>query len=853
MLGRGNNMLKAFLSHSSLDKQQVREIKTKLQRIWTYFDEDCFDAGEDFRKEIIKHLEDTSLFVLFVSSNSLNSSWVQFEIDEIYWQTIQRKNIQILVLALEDISVQQLPTWMRKAKFERVKNPQLAAQLIKNKLMRILSIDNHVYIGREENIRRFNDDINNFQPEFPNIFAVVGLSGIGRRTFIKDILARRLSIDYTTEFILEEASGLIELYRMMLDENIEGSSQNDINKLYQWFTAASVEDRAQEIARMLACYMKNNVCPIIVDDNVMLDNKGYYRQEFLNVLNIYAHEFQDYYLVLVHTRLPKINVQAKRLVYVHRLYALDDASCYALFDSLLKRNHVPVPNHEQVKEIAEYLEGYPPAILNAVQECKLDGIDIVCNDKSSLVDFQGRLFGKYLEKLPLENSENDIITIMNNIGSISIDVLSAILNKDPESIAMALKTCHDYNIVEQRVDGTYTISPPMRVAVGRKFLRYDKKEFSRISKVLIDKFWKEEQGTDFQVIDVIINTILQSGQEENLLKFKNYILPSHLLKAAEKANQDTDWALAEKYARKALELDADLHDARVLLFKQLVRQETSKTREKDNIEEDDILDILHKLNDTRFYYLEGFRYWKRRKFNDAIARFKLAITAGDDSIPVHRDLAECYYQTNQIDKAQKEINFVMGDRKINNPFILDLATKVAISLDNFDLAKELLDKQELIDRKENVEHRWATFYMKAEQYSDALKHSTNACEGDRVLPEMHLLRMNIAIHLKKYDIVEEEYKFIKGKYKHYNADICETLYATMLLFTKGWQVAEAGLMKINNKTSPIVLNLRHKILTNKLADKSLSPVSKQTVQEELSEIEKGRMVDILYQIQYYDI
>lgn len=846
-------MLKAFLSHSSLDKQEVRKIKTKLQRIWAYFDEDCFEVGEDFRNEIINHLEDTNLFVLFVSSNSLSSSWVQFEIDEIYWQTIQRKNIQILVLALEDISVQQLPAWMRKAKFEKVKTPQLAAQLIKSKLMRVLSIDNQVYIGREENIRKFNDDINNSQPEFPNIIAVVGLHGIGRRTFIKDILARRLSIDNTTEFILEEVSGLIELYRRILDENIEGNSQNDINELHKWFTTASVEERAEEIARMLACYMKNNVCPIIVDDNAMLDNKGFYKEEFLSVLKIFSHNFPDYYLVLVHTRLPQLDVQHRHLLYVHRLYALDDASCYALFDSLLKRNHVAVSNHEQVKEIAEYLEGYPPAILNAVQECKLEGIDIVCNDKSSLIDFQGRLFGKYLERLPLENSENNIITIMNNIGSISIDVLSVIMNETSENIAIALKICHDYNIVEQRLDGTYAISPPMRVAVGRKFPRYDKKEFSRISKVLIDKFWKEEHEADFQVIDVIINTILQSGQEDNLLKFKNYVLPSHLLKAAEKANQDTDWTLAEKYARKALELDENLHDARVLLFKQLVRQETSKTREKYNVEENNILEVLHKSYDTRFYYLEGFRYWKRRKFYDAIDQFELAKKAGDDSITVHRDLAECYYQTNQIDRAQKEIDLVMGDRKINNPFILDLATKIAISLDNFELARELLDKQESIDRYENVEHRWATFYMKAEQYLDALNHSTNACEGDRVLPEMHLLRMNIAIHLKKYNIVEDEYKFVREKYKHYNVDICEALYTTMLLFTKGWQVAEAGLIKINNKTSPITLNLRHKILTNKLTDKMLTPILRQKVQEELSEIEKSRMVDILYQIQYYDI
>ncbi len=850
-------MSKAFLSHSSLDKQEIRKIKTKLQRIWAYFDEDCFDAGEDFRSEIIKHLEDTSLFVLFVSTNSLNSSWVQFEIDEIYWQTIQRKNIQILVLALENISVQQLPVWMRKAKFETVKTAQLAAQLIKNKLMQTLSIDNEVYMGREDDIKLFFDDINNIQPYFPNIIAIVGLNGIGRRKFIKDILSRRFSIDLTTEFYLEEAGGLIELYRKMLDDNIEGNSSDDIHELYELFKNGTTDNKTKEIARMLACYMENNICPIIIDDNTMLNDKGFYKEEFLPVLKKFSQTFPDYYLVLLHTRLPKLNIQDKFLIYIHRLYALSDANCYHLFDSLLKRNHVYVHNHEQVKEIAKHLEGYPPAILNATQECKLEGIDIVCNDKSSLIDFQGRLFDKYLAKLPLENNENQIMTVMNNIGNVSINVLSVIMNEDPECVAMALKNCHDYNIVEQRADGTYAISPPMRVAAGRKFSRYDKAQFSKISESLIDKFWNKEQDIDFQIIDVIINTILQSGQEDTLLQFKDYILPSHLLKAAEKANQKTDWPLAEKYARKALELDSTLNDARFLLFKQLVRQESPKTKEKYNTEENSILEVLRTSYDIRFYYLEGFRCWKRRKFKDAINYFELAIKAGDNSITVHRDLAECYYQINQIGKAQKEIALVMGtedgDRKISNPFILDLASKIAISLDNFELARELLDKQELVDRSENVEHRWATFYMKKEQYSDALEHSTNACEGERVLPEMHLLRMSIAIRLKKYDIVDEEYKFIHQKCKFYNADICETLYTTMLLFTRGWQTAEAGLLKINNKTSPIVLNLRHKILTAKLADKTITPIVKQKIQAELNEIEKKRMDDILNQMQYYDI
>lgn len=847
-------MSKAFLSHSSADKQQVRKIKNNLQRIWTYFDEDCFEVGEDFRNEIIKHLEDTSLFVLFVSSNSLKSSWVQFEIDEIYWQTIQRNNINILILALEDISVQQLPKWMRKAKFEVVKTPQLAAQLIKNKLFQSILINAKVYIGREENIKKIYDDMSLFHANFPNIISVIGLNGIGRRTFIKDILSKRFSIDYTTEFYLEDTGGLVELYRKLLDDDIEGYSKDEIDNLYKWFVNASFEEKTNEIARVLACFVDNNVCPIIIDNNSMLNDNGYYKDEFLMVLKKFAQNYPDHYLILLHTRLPKLSIQDRDLIYMHRLYALDNASCYALFDSLLKRNNVTVTNPEQVKEISGYLEGYPPAILNATQECKLEGIDIVCNDKSSLIDFQARLFSKYLEKIPLTEDEKQILTTIHNIGIVSVAILSTIMDKTPETIALSLKTCHDFNIVEQRMDGTYSISPPMRVAVGRRFPRYEKKTFSKISKRLINKFGTSDSDINFQVIDVIINTILQSGQENDLVQFKDYVLPSHLLKAAEKANRDTDWMLAEKYARKALELDEQLNDARVLIFKQLVRQETSKTRKQNNIEEDGIIDILKKTYDIRYYYLEGFRFWKRHKFYDAIKQFELAIKAGDDSITVHRDVAECYYQTNQIEKAKNEIALVMGDndRKINNHFILDLASKIAISCGDLTLADDLLSKQELVDRYENVEHRRATYWMKAENYEYAFSHATNACGGVRVLPEMRLLRMNIAIHLKKYDIVQNEYDNIKNKYNHYDYDICQTLYTTMLLNSKGWEIAEAAFIKVTNKQTPFALNLKHKILTEKLKDPMLSPVEKQETKLELQEVEGKRMLDILYQIQCYD-
>ena len=97
-------MIKAFLSHSSRDKDIVRKIKNKLTRVWTYFDEDCFEAGEDFRDAIVSRIETSNVFVLFASKNSLSSDWVKYELDEIYWQRIKDNNIDVIVLTLDDVS-----------------------------------------------------------------------------------------------------------------------------------------------------------------------------------------------------------------------------------------------------------------------------------------------------------------------------------------------------------------------------------------------------------------------------------------------------------------------------------------------------------------------------------------------------------------------------------------------------------------------------------------------------------------------------------------------------------------------------------------------------------------------------
>ena len=55
-------MPRAFLCHSSADKQYVQTVARKLGRGRVAFDEFAFAPGQDFRDEIRRHLDRSDLF-----------------------------------------------------------------------------------------------------------------------------------------------------------------------------------------------------------------------------------------------------------------------------------------------------------------------------------------------------------------------------------------------------------------------------------------------------------------------------------------------------------------------------------------------------------------------------------------------------------------------------------------------------------------------------------------------------------------------------------------------------------------------------------------------------------------------
>ena len=73
--------VKVFLSLSSVDRSFVLKVRSRLPAGLAHYYEKSFRNGEDLLNEMARTINDSCLFVLFASPESIESRAVNFEID----------------------------------------------------------------------------------------------------------------------------------------------------------------------------------------------------------------------------------------------------------------------------------------------------------------------------------------------------------------------------------------------------------------------------------------------------------------------------------------------------------------------------------------------------------------------------------------------------------------------------------------------------------------------------------------------------------------------------------------------------------------------------------------------------
>jgi hypothetical protein len=94
----------AFLSHSSKDKPFVRRLAADLvaNGVKVWIDEQRILVGDSIPEKIAQGLAESDFFLLFVSENSVNSSWVKKELSSALVHEIERRKVTVLPVRLDN-------------------------------------------------------------------------------------------------------------------------------------------------------------------------------------------------------------------------------------------------------------------------------------------------------------------------------------------------------------------------------------------------------------------------------------------------------------------------------------------------------------------------------------------------------------------------------------------------------------------------------------------------------------------------------------------------------------------------------------------------------------------------------
>jgi len=107
------NIPKAFISHSSVDKEIAEQLARDLisQGIDAWFDKWEIMPGDSLRRKIEQGISEASHFIVLLTPNSLSSEWVQTELDAAMVRKIE--NECKLLPVLYGISFERVPLTLR--------------------------------------------------------------------------------------------------------------------------------------------------------------------------------------------------------------------------------------------------------------------------------------------------------------------------------------------------------------------------------------------------------------------------------------------------------------------------------------------------------------------------------------------------------------------------------------------------------------------------------------------------------------------------------------------------------------------------------------------------------------------
>lgn len=660
--------MKAFLSHSSQNKEFVRAVANELGRQFCIFDEQAFLSGIEFKRSIEQGFDDSCVFVLFASEYALKSIWVDLEIEEAWFRSLEKNLSKSLVyLISSSVHEQELPKWLQYAKAIRENSPQIIARDIKyhiNELLRERRTD--CWIWRTREAQELQNALWSTDGSISHTVFIHGFPGIGRRTFIKQTTPAFLRLNKHVELEIEEGLNINDICSIVSSLVEPSSTLEGTRRLVETIKSLSSSQAIERTLDNLRRMVRRNELPIFIDKGGLLNSEGIISEPIQSILKAITPN-DEAYIFLVSWRRPFSN-SFTSLPLIH-VQALGEDDSKRLLLKLAEKSDLPL-NATVLSELALYVAGYPPAADVAIQQVKRYGSSITLQRKEP-ARYRTEVFLKYLATIALNENEKRILRLFAMFSPIPFNVVGEALGITLENLDTILIRLIDLSLITVDYEGFYRIADPVAEAISKAFGSPKEKE----NRLLSEKLYSFLEETKLEVPQLELSRVLfkaASLAKDQKIKDRAVRLSSDLIKLTETLYHKQRYAEASACGFEAVRERPDSIKARSFLIRALIKEE----RYSDAEQEIQKFRQHHQQNLADSFFLLGFLNRNRSQISEAIAYYRDAERFGRKDIALLRELALCYFLKGNLDLADQYINRAREERD-GNSYVIDLWAKIA--------------------------------------------------------------------------------------------------------------------------------------------------------------------------------
>lgn len=661
--------IKCFLSHSSKDKENyVRPLFNELKKFGSdriIYDEISFEEGMKTIDEINAYLNETSLFVIFLSNSSLDSSWVRNELVEAK-DLFDKDKIKIIYPIIIDRNInhndERIPEWMRKElNIQPIFQYRLAVNKIITRLRQIswqihprLKEREQIFVGRNDVINEIEQRLDDIDKIYPMVLVATGLPYIGRKSTLRYALVKSNVIKDFYQFIdisLDDNDGIEDFLLRIADSGLYDLSSEERKIIFD--SSFDVKEKLAKniIHSITACREK-----IFISDNAcLIQRNGEIVDWFKNILEDLHHNEYSGLLFCIKTQF-KVKPHIRRelpYIFSFDVKELDVSerkgliSRYAKFQGI--RDSI---KNEDLSFFVDLLTGYPEQVFFAVDQIKYLGVR-KAKDLSHLIQqYASDKARVIIDKYKNDKDKIEFITLLSKFEFITFNILFEIV--DEKRYMPILEELLSESICELfgKTSEYIRLNNVVKDYISRSRFGYSNSFDSSLNDYVI-KFYNNYNEENFDIIGYQIaakeNLMQKMKYSSDITLPSNFILPSVILKVIKQLYDiEKNYDEVVNLSNYILSNTKNIHKNMIEYVRFIKCQSLARQRKTGEFFEE----VRNIKDSPERAFLTGFLYRIQGKTTDAEKFLNQAlIEKGHDDPKVIGELIRVYMQNEEYEKA----------------------------------------------------------------------------------------------------------------------------------------------------------------------------------------------------------